>query len=70
MNADWLVERSHLSLIVQNSVQQTERELLITVLHEAFIEYCFWERHTPNCFMCAKWETSEAEEETVAENEL
>lgn len=61
MNTGWLVQRSHLSLMVQNSVHSSERELVITDLQGSFIEYCFRE---------TRQKLQKQKEETVAENEL
>lgn len=58
MNVEWLVQRSHLSLIRQNSVHPSERELVIAGLQGAITEYCFREQLTPSCFVFARWETS------------
>lgn len=70
MNVDWLVLRSHLSLILQNSVHPSERELVIRGLQGAIIDYCFREWLTPSCFVFARRETSEETVWRQAENEL
>lgn len=59
MNVEWLVQRSHLSLIRQNSVHPSERELVITGLQGTITEYCFRERLNPSCFVFARRDTSE-----------
>lgn len=58
MNVEWLVQRSHLSPIRQNSVHPSERELVITGLQGTITEYCFREQLVPSCFVIARWETS------------
>lgn len=70
MNEEWLVQRSHLSLIRQNSVHPSERELVITGLQGTITEYCFREQLTPSCFVFARWETSKAMVWRPAEDEL
>lgn len=70
MNVDWLVQRSHLSLILQNSVHPSERELVITGPQGAITEYCFREWLTPSCFVFAGRETSEADRRDSVEGWL
>lgn len=70
MNVEWLVQRSHLSLIRQNSVHPSERELVITSLQGTITEYCFRERLTPSCFVFARRDTSEETDWRPAADEL
>lgn len=70
MNVEWLVQRSHLSLIRQNSVHPSERELVITGLQGTITEYCFRERLTPSCFVFARRDTSEETDWRPAADEL
>lgn len=57
MNVEWLVQRSHLSLIRLNSVHPSERESVFTGLQGTMTKYCFREQLTPSCLF-ARWETS------------